>query len=568
MTKITPISRTSITERGSHKVHLWLKTNSRMNFASNGDFVISGEEGLLSKISEIIPEARKTIVISAARIDSTFAQELVNAANNGVRVYVLLSSEGFDDWLKGDSKEMAEHLLCRRSSKGVPSLILIDGETPDAKGILMQSGTALDRSLRVEGTAWGLTLNKDQASQLAHYVSWLFWSSNGPRSETRCTNHLKAPQDNKPLQASLIPMPVNTEISLRAKNEGVKFFEGIRDVEEFAAIGFSAVDLKEIGGVEIDRRLHSALLTSPGEVRSGTIAADSNATKIVALVASEGSKGWLFDWLPDAKMQADHQTALRLDENQSKAFNSIISKSVGKAEWNLMNDVTLSTLEVGSEVRLQNGKTKVQIMETQTIDIGTKTVTPWDQKRLFEFEPHVNTRPQCEPLAKSVKWTWNNVPPCPPKDAKPDLIERQFSEAIQKAEKADGYIRERLATHDKKGEKELKKLDKVTAKLPDEIRLINELKSWCFALKEAGDHLKKLEDGGDSDIQRKKQTREIDIPDVPKENRPTVGKLMAHGKTRFLAIDSWGDFEAGVAEADKQNAELCATRDVLGRKPE
>ena len=90
MTKITPISRTSITERGSHKVHLWLKTNSRMNFASNGDFVISGEEGLLSKISEIIPEARKTIVISAARIDSTFAQELVNAANNGVRVYVLL----------------------------------------------------------------------------------------------------------------------------------------------------------------------------------------------------------------------------------------------------------------------------------------------------------------------------------------------------------------------------------------------------------------------------------------------------------------------------------------------
>jgi hypothetical protein len=568
MTKITPISRTSTTERGSYKVNLWLKTNSRMNFVSNGDFVISGEEELLSNISKTLRMAKQTIVISAARIDSTLEQEIVDAEKKGVRVYVLLSGKGFDDWLKGDSKEMADHVLCRRSSKAIPSLILIDGETPHAKGILLQPGAALDRSLRVEGTAWGLNLNNEQASQLAHHVSWLFWSSIGPRTETRCANHCKAPQDTKPLRASLISMPVNTNISLTAKNEGVNYFNGIKDIEDFTAIGFSAFDLREIGGVEIDRRLDSALLPSPGKVRSGIVAADSTASKVVALTASDGSIGWLFDWLPDAKMQVDHQTALRLDANQAKTFNSIISKSVGKAEWNLMNDVALSTLKVGSEVRLDNGKTEVQIMETQTIDIGTKIVTPWDQKRLMEFEPHANTRPQCEPLAKSVKWTWNNVPPCPPKDAKPDLIERQFSEAIQKAEKADGYIRERLATHDKKGEKELKKLDKVTAKLPDDIRLINELKSWCVALKEAGENLKKLEDGGDSDIQRKKMTRKIDIPDVPKENRPTVGKLMAHGKTRFLAIDSWDDFEAGAAEADKQNAELCATRDVLGRKPE
>ena len=34
------------------------------------------------------------------------------------------------------------------------------------------------------------------------------------------------------------------------------------------------------------------------------------------------------------------------------------------------------------------------------------------------------------------------------------------------------------------------------------------------------------------------------------------------------AIDSWDDFEAGLAEAAKQNAELCATRDVLSRTPE
>ena len=568
MTKIIPISRKSTTERGSQRANLWLKTDSKMNLITNGDFIISGEEGLLSKISESLRLAKQTIVISTARIDSTLAQEIVDAGNNGVRVYVLLADEGFDDWLKGDSKEMAEHVLCRRSSKEIPSMILIDGETSNPKGILFQSGTALDRSLRVEGTAWGLSLNKQQASQLAHYVSWLFWSSNGPRSETRCINHLKSPQDTKPLQASLIPMPANTEISLRAKNEGAKFFNGIRDIEEFTAIGFSAFDLREIGGVEIDRRLHSSLLTSPGEVRSGTAAADSNARKIVALVASDGSKGWLFDWLPDAKMQADHQIALRLDAKQAKTFNSIINKSVAKAEWNLMKGVALSTLNEGDEVRLENGKTQVQIMENQTIDLGTKTVTPWSRERLLEFEPHANTRPHCEPLAKSVIWTWTNAPQCTPKDAKPELIERHFSEAIQKAKKTDKYIRERLKTHNKKGEKELKNLNKVTGKLSDDIRLTSELKAWCTALKEAGENLKKFEEEGDSDIERRKKTKPIDIPEVPEENRPSVGKLLGHGKERFLEIDSWDDFDVAEAEATKHNAELCATRAVLGRNPE
>ena len=205
--------------------------------------------------------------------------------------------------------------------------------------------------------------------------------------------------------------------------------------------------------------------------------------------------------------------------------------------------------------------------DIQTIDLGAQTVTPWSQERLTEFEPHPNSRPECEPLVKTVEWTWKNVPPCPPKDAKPDLIERQFSEAISKLKMVDKYIRERLLNHEKKGEKELKKLDKVTSKLSSEIRLSSELKSWSVALKEA-EESQKLEDGGDSDIQRKKKTKETKIPYIPDENRPAVGKLMKHGKTRFLTIDSWDDFEAGLAEANKQNAELCATREVLSRKPE
>ena len=78
--------------------------------------------------------------------------------------------------------------------------------------------------------------------------------------------------------------------------------------------------------------------------------------------------------------------------------------------------------------------------------------------------------------------------------------------------------------------------------------------------------LKRLEDGGDSDIQRKKKTKNVEIPDTPAENRPSVGRLFVHGKVKFLAIDSWTDYEEGLAESGKYNAELCATRDVLKRQ--
>ena len=106
------------------------------------------------------------------------------------------------------------------------------------------------------------------------------------------------------------------------------------------------------------------------------------------------------------------------------------------------------------EALLTDGKTKAQILENQTIDLGKQTVTPWSKERLSEFEPHANSRPDCEPLAKVINWTWENIPPCPPKDAKDDLIERQFSEAVRKAKNfADEYIRERLSTHGKKERK-------------------------------------------------------------------------------------------------------------------
>jgi hypothetical protein len=569
MTNIVPVSRTSITFRGLQTVDVWLKTNNRMNLVENGDFNVSGENGrILSEIRNILRLAKETIVVTSTRIDATLSEEIIDAAKNGIRVYFLLGNDGFDDWLKSDFKDIADCVLCRRSSVAIPSLVLVDGETQNAKGILLQSGTAIDRSLKVEGTAWGLNLNSEQVNQLAHHVSWVFWSSKGPRSETRCANHLKAPKDTTSLQETLNEMPENTNISVKIKIQESEFFSGINNISEFSAIGFSEFDLRDIGGVEIDRNLKYAILPLPGEVRSGNISADSRASNIVALISSDGTIGWIFDWIADAKMQANHQVALRLNSSQAKSLNSIIIQSYQNSEWNYRTQVELSKLEVGSEVRLPDGKTNSKIMDKQTIDLGEQIVTPWDKERLREFEPHPASKPDTEPFVMNVEWKWKNVPTCPPKDAKLDLTERQFSEAIQKAEKAETYLRQRLISHEKKGEKELKKLDKATEKLPDNIRLASDIEKWINSLKDSENSLKNIEDEGDSDIQRKKKTKEIDIPSAPSENRPLVGKLMAHGKQRFLAIDSWDDFETGVSESEKHNAELCATRDVLNRKPE
>ena len=109
-------------------------------------------------------------------------------------------------------------------------------------------------------------------------------------------------------------------------------------------------------------------------------------------------------------------------------------------------------------------------------------------------------------------------------------------------------------------------MDKIAKNTAQDIRLVRDLKTWFDALSDLNNQLKKFEDGGDSDIQRKKKTKNVEIPEIPAENRPTVGRLFVHGKVKFLAIDSWADYEEGLAESKKYSAELCATRDVLKRQ--
>ena len=77
MTQIVPVSRTSTTNRGSQKVNVWLKTKERMNLVANGDFIVSGEDGLLPNISDLLQMAKQTIVITAARPGSVVAPSLI-----------------------------------------------------------------------------------------------------------------------------------------------------------------------------------------------------------------------------------------------------------------------------------------------------------------------------------------------------------------------------------------------------------------------------------------------------------------------------------------------------------
>ena len=86
MTQIVPIPRSSTTNRGTEKVNVWLKTNERMKLEPCGNFIVSGQEGLLSEISNLLQMAKQTVVITATRIDSTLSKEIVNAGKSGVRV--------------------------------------------------------------------------------------------------------------------------------------------------------------------------------------------------------------------------------------------------------------------------------------------------------------------------------------------------------------------------------------------------------------------------------------------------------------------------------------------------
>jgi hypothetical protein len=504
--------------------------------------------------------AKETIMITTPRIDEVLKDELLQAARSGVRIYVLLDADGFDAWTRNGDAEMADNILCRQSSHALPSLVLVDAQRPTAQGLLMQQSTPLDRALRVPDIAWGLELNSEQTKMQAHYASWLFWTTHGARKETRVSAHLKSPQDIEKISAKLIPLPENDHMSVSLSQGSSRLLDGFNGVENYLSIGFTAYDLKELYDIQIQKKSTTTILAEPGEIETGDVTVHKYAQSMAAILSSTKVLGWLFDWIPDAKLQSTHQVALRLDKNQCKALASRIDAIAKNPEWSLKRNISLSELDETMNVRLRDGATTATVVENESIDLGVQTVTPWSKERIENFEPHASKRPQIGPLTKSVNWTWTNSPPNAPKKAGLSLVERQFDSFVSKATKNTDYLLKRLDTHGAKGKKTAKKLENAQQKNSDEIRDAAVLRTWSEAMKDAIKLLGDLENGEDSDIERKNKTTKIEHPSLPTSDRPSVGRLYSLDKAQYLAIKSWDDFEEAEKLAKEINAELVAAR--------
>jgi len=561
MTAIQNVKGNSTEVRGNQKVTIWIQeeTNKPVS-TSNKPFLNSGENGILDRIAEMFQTAKETIMITTPRIDEVLKDELLQAARSGVRIYVLLDADGFGAWTRNGDTEMADNILCRQSSHALPSLVLVDAQRPNAQGLLMQQSTPLDRALRVPDIAWGLELNSEQTKMQAHYASWLFWSTHGARKETRMSAHLKSPQDIEKMSAKLIPLPENEHVSVSLSQNSSRLLDGFNEVENYLSIGFTAYDLKELYGIQIQKRSITTILAEPGEIETGDVTVHKYAQSMAVILSSTKALGWLFDWIPDAKLQSTHQVALRLDKNQSKALASRIDAIAKNPEWSLNRNISLSELDETMNVRLRDGATAATVVENESIDLGVQTVTPWSKERIENFEPHASKRPQIAPLTKSVNWTWTNSPPNAPKKAELSLVERQFDLFVSKATKNTDYLLKRLETHGAKGKKAAKKLEKAQQKKSDEIRNAAVLRTWSEAMKDAFKLLGELENGEDSDIERKNKTTKIEHPSLPTSDRPSVGRLYSHDKAQYLVIRSWDEFEEADKLAKEINAELVAAR--------
>ena len=114
-------------------------------------------------------------------------------------------------------------------------------------------------------------------------------------------SHLKAPQDVEQIKADLIPLPENTAVSL-SLSENSLVLDGFSDIKNYITAGFNAYDLRELFEVQIQNRSKISILTEPGSVESGNVVADKFAISLVTILCSSHSFGWLFDWIPDAKL--------------------------------------------------------------------------------------------------------------------------------------------------------------------------------------------------------------------------------------------------------------------------
>ena len=423
--------------RGEALGSIWTASDSSVSHVSQqGPFLFTGEKSTIAfQVSDIIEICKERLFISTQSFsDASIINATEVALQRGVRVYMVIDSNGFEAVLKNPSCSalLGQVLLRERQERGL-NLVLADWHLADRSGLLLTS--PLDGTITSSSNGWAMELSKNQIDELSSHVQHEFWSITEGRE-------VLSPEEAKnPPPIAVAPFTLRSiqngdhvlRVNFASDGDDSKAEAALRKEKNWQGqvLGNSSKSSIILHGeaIEIGTGAEQVIHSSPKSVEPATgLFAHSGLSLQLAI----GDESYLAGW--DRSATGDWHSILRLNAEQAKAAKALLQKHSKSPEWVGHSKIKLG--DAGDKI-IRGGK-EMTISATQKENLGIIHLDkmPDSADTLHSHQPPMN--PSETNLARECTFEWICAPPVPPSSASQDGLHDDW-------EKVRGEVSKRLS---------------------------------------------------------------------------------------------------------------------------
>jgi outer membrane murein-binding lipoprotein Lpp len=445
MSENTPIetikNKSKVNRKGEALGSIWTASDSSVSSVSHqGPFLFTGEKSRIAvHISEIIDSCKERLFISTQSFsDASLIQATENALQRGVRVYMILDSDGFDAVLKNPScNALHGYVLLRERQERGLNLVLADWHLADRSGLLLTS--PLDGTITSSSNGWAMDLSKNQIDEFSSHMQHEFWSTTEGR-EVLSPEEAKSPRPIAEVPFTLRAIQ-NQDHILRANfasdGDNSKAEAALRKEKNWQGqvLGNSSKSSILLHGeaIEVGTGAEQVIHSSPKSVEPATgLFAHSG----LSLQLAVGAESYLAGW--DRSATGDWHSILRLTAEQAKAAKALLQKFSKSPEWVGHSKIKLG--DAGEKI-IRDGK-EMTISATQKENLGVIHLDkmPDSAATLHSHQPPMN--PSETSLAQECTFEWISAPPVPPSSASQDSLHDDWKNVRKEIEKRLSVLNE------------------------------------------------------------------------------------------------------------------------------
>lgn len=372
----------------------------------------------LSQVIDKVKRARQTLLLSADKLTSeALVRALQDCADNGVRIYVLLSGHSDN---QPTISSLAGRCLVRSGVPQAGALLLCDHMTTHANGLILldEAILCLDDSI---DKSWGIELAEQQINDCYRSFCQLFWQEANcedvQQHRQKSTNPKSAPHPDGTITTNHVYQLIN------------KLGSNLANIENDIVGLATNVSHRLVSATnkEKTRLICEQEITEGAKIPHGAVITEKAVPAM--LIAVEQS--WL---LPDASDKDRANWCVMLSGLQHQQIEAAFGDEIKRAKWQFKKQSTIGDLQEDTFLRFAdkpkeivkvaaNHKNKIPDIYTDTLDEFLNTEAKELARDKIEW--------QRDTLAHEIDFEVTIHPPYCPPEAREDGLYNEWRKCAQ-----------------------------------------------------------------------------------------------------------------------------------------